>query len=111
MKGYIVGHTLFSVVAKDRNTAERRIQIDILASKKSYRKRDPSKIGWIPGKRNAVDAPSKEVFSEISVLYKLIFTKKTELKLFGWTERTVMSKEGSGEMYECSEGVGQREAG
>lgn len=63
--------TLFNVLRKSSNTAERRLQIDIFVLKESYKKRELKRIGWTKVSKNTADLLTNELLSERSAMEAL----------------------------------------
>lgn len=72
LEAYVDSRSLFKVVTKNRNTAERRLQNDMFALRDSYQTGELKSIGWIQGKENPADALAKDVVSERSALWRLM---------------------------------------
>lgn len=84
LEAYIDSCTLLNVVAKNGNTAEHHIQIDILALEEGYRRAELSQVGGIPWKTNDSNELAKELLSKRSTLWKLMVATKMELEPVGW---------------------------
>lgn len=76
--------TVFNVEAKGRKSAERRLQIDILALRESYDLGELYRIAWIPGTENPADSLIKPVLTHISPLFKIMRTNLFTLNPEGW---------------------------
>lgn len=81
---YVDSKTLFDVVAKDGNTSEKRLQIDIYALRESYDKGELSRLNWIPGNINPADGLTKTILNDKNPLWTLINTNKLKLEAQGW---------------------------
>ena len=61
IEGITDSKTVFNVVAKEAQTTERRLQIDICTVKESYDKGELRRMFWEPGVSNAADPLTKPV--------------------------------------------------
>lgn len=61
MEAFVYSKTVLSTVTNHSRTAEKRLQTDILASKKSCKKGELKGMGWTQGKQAPVDGLTKEV--------------------------------------------------
>lgn len=91
MEAMVDSWTLFSVIAKDAPTTERRLQIDVAALRESYAKGELHRIGWIPGLANPADALTKQVLKDNSPLSLLVQQNHFMVELTGWAERSPRS--------------------
>ena len=76
--------SVFNVIAKDGKTAERRLQIYVLALRQSYDLGELERIAWIPGTDNPADSLTKPVLSTSSPLFNIMCSNKFSLKPDGW---------------------------
>lgn len=81
----IDSRTVFNVIAKDAQTAERRLQIDVLALRQSYDAGELERIGWIPGDKNPADSLTKPVLNIRSPLFSIMVTNRFLTKPQGWS--------------------------
>ena len=84
VEAYVDSKTLFDVVAKNSNTTEKRLQIDIFALKESYAKGELRKLTWIPGNNNPADALTKPILTATSPLWRLMKDNKLDTEALGW---------------------------
>lgn len=75
---------VFNVVEKDCKTAERRLQIDILALRKSYDLEELDRIAWIPASSNPADSLNKPVLTTKSPLFNIMEKNLLNFKPKGW---------------------------
>lgn len=61
LEAMIDSKTVFNVIEKDGQTAERRLQIDVLALRQSYDQGELAQIAWIPSAKN-LPIPSQNQF-------------------------------------------------
>ena len=80
----IDSRTVFNVIAKDGQTVEKRLQIDVLALRQSYDVGELEKFSWIPGSANPADALTKPVISFKSPLYIIMSTNAFDIDPKGW---------------------------
>ena len=80
----IDSRTVFNVIAKDGQTAEKRLQIDVLALRQSYDAGELEQFSWIPGSVNPADALTKPVISLKSPLYMMMSTNVFDIDPKGW---------------------------
>lgn len=57
---YVDSKTVFDVIAKDGQTNERSLQIDICALQETYANGEVTKLGWIPGESNPSESLTKQ---------------------------------------------------
>lgn len=60
---FVHSRTLFNVIVKDSGTAERRLLVDVFELKKSCRRGELNRIGWIPGNERGADVLTKKVMT------------------------------------------------
>lgn len=84
LEALIDSKTVFNVIAKDGQTAERRLQIDVLALRQSYDIGELDRLAWIPGKDNPADPLTKPVTNTTSPLFSIMTTNKFQTKPQGW---------------------------
>lgn len=80
----IDSRTVFNVITKDGQTAEKRLQIDVLAIRQSYDAGELDKFSWIPGSINPADALTKSAISLKSPLYSIMSTNVFDINPKGW---------------------------
>lgn len=83
MEAFVDSRTLFNVVAKNGSTTERRLQIDIMASKKSYPPEELQKIGWIPGSSIFADGLAKKMILQLTATRKLMTKTNLDVNAVG----------------------------
>ena len=86
---YIDSKTLFDVVAKDSNTTEKRLQIDIHALRENYSNKELKSLNWIPGIMNPANSLTKAVYGSNNPLWDLMMTNKLVIQPIGWAERAI----------------------
>lgn len=84
IEAIIDSKTMFNVIARDGQTTERRLQIDIFALRQSYDNGELRRISWIPGTANPADALTKPVLNTRSPLFKLMQTNRLTKGALGW---------------------------
>ena len=84
LEALVDSKTVFDVIARDAQTSERRLQIDVLALRQSYDRGELDRIAWIPGDKNAADPLTKYVLSKTSPLYMIMTTNKFGIRPQGW---------------------------
>ena len=77
--------SLFDVISKSTITAEKRLMIDLKATKESYKNREIEIIGFIRTKSNPADCLTKVTNSE--VLRNILKSAKIEHSVDQWVER------------------------
>lgn len=87
MEAFVDSRTLFNVVTKNSNTAERRLQIDIFALRESYKNGELKRIGWIKGNENPADVLTKELLSDASPMSLLMKSNRFNVEPVGWAVR------------------------
>ena len=78
--------SLFNVVTKDGQAAERRLQIDMLTLKQNYDAGELSRMSWIPGTLNPSDALTKYIVSKLTPLYQVMIDNKFVVPQKGWVK-------------------------
>ncbi|KAF7122850.1 hypothetical protein CNMCM5793_000960 [Aspergillus hiratsukae] len=78
-------YSLYKCLIKLRTTKEKRLMIDIMALRQSYKQREIMKIRWINGGDNPADAMTKA--DPNKALEKFITTKTLRVRVEGWVER------------------------
>ena len=94
IEALIDSKTVFNVVAKDGKTAERILQIDILAHRQSYDIGELDRIAWIPGNTNPADSFTKTILSTTSPLFHIMQKNKFTLVPQGWANSHEKTKRG-----------------
>lgn len=84
LEAYVDSRSVFDVIAKDGNTTEKRLQIDIYALRQSYADGELDQIGWIPGTSNPADALTKINSCTTSPLQHLMTSNKLHIDPIGW---------------------------
>lgn len=80
--------TVFNTVAKQANTPEKRLQVDLNAILESYSNNELANISYISGLMNPVDPLTKIGNLKDSPLAYLMTTKKISLNAIGWATVT-----------------------
>ncbi|KAK1993149.1 hypothetical protein LX36DRAFT_730585, partial [Colletotrichum falcatum] len=79
-------YSLYKCLVKLRTTKEKRLIINIMALRQSYKRREIYKIRWIQGDNNPVDAFTKATPNK--ALEGLILTRRLNIRMNGWVSRT-----------------------
>ena len=82
---YTDSKSLYEYLVKLGTTQEKRLIVDIMSLRQSYKRREITEILWIQGNKNPADAITKE--RSCNALQKLVDTNKLELEVGGWVER------------------------
>ena len=88
IEGMTDSRTTFNVVAKETQSTERRLQIDIHSLRESYDTGEMKRMSWIPGVINAADQMTKPILSELSPLYRIMSSNRFEVRPHGWSTHT-----------------------
>ncbi len=78
--------SLYDCFVKLNTIAEKRLMIDLMCLRQSYKRRENAEIRWIDEDSNFADAMTKSKFC--NVLIKFIDIIIIELKITEWIERT-----------------------
>jgi hypothetical protein len=78
--------SLYECLVKLDTIAEKRLMIDLICLRQSYKRREIAEIRWIDENSNFADAMTKSKFC--NALIKFIDTNIIELKITEWVERT-----------------------
>ncbi len=76
---------LYDCLVKLNTIAEKKLMIDLMCLRQSYKRRKIAEIRWINEDNNLADAITKSKFC--NALIKLIDTNIIELKITEWVER------------------------
>lgn len=60
--------TLYNVIVKSREMAERRLPIDVCPLRKGYRRGELNRIGWIPENESEADVIAKRMITKNSAM-------------------------------------------
>jgi hypothetical protein len=82
--------SLFDCLIKLETTSEKRLMIDLMCLKQSYKRRKIAEIRWIDENINFANAMTKSKFC--NALIKLIDTNIIVLKITEWVEREIFDK-------------------
>ena len=94
MDVYVDSKTLFNIVAKDGNTAEKRLKIDMWAIRESYDKKEIRNIYWIASSMNLADQLTKPILLNDTALWNVMKTNKINTEALGWTNSHNTEKAG-----------------
>jgi len=78
-------YSLYDYITKLGTTIEKRLIIDIIGLRQSYKRREIYEVRWIDGNCNLVDAITKEKLGQ--ALRQLIKTNTLNLITKGWVDR------------------------
>ena len=84
LEAMIDSKTVFNVVAKDGQTAEKRLQIDVLALRQSYDLGELDRIAWIPGHENPADSLTKPVLTKKTPMFAMMESNNFGTEPHGW---------------------------
>lgn len=84
LEAYVDSRSVFEVLAKDDNTTEKWLQIDIHALRKSYSKGELDRIGWISGDSNPADEMTKVSKLKSNPLTRLMTSNFFHIDGTGW---------------------------
>lgn len=87
IEAFVYCRTIFKVIGKWSNSAERRLQIDVCALIKVNIKRDSWRIECNSGSDNVADELTKENLSQNSAMRKLVASNKVCKDGFGLPQR------------------------
>jgi hypothetical protein len=76
---------LYKCLVKLGTTKEKRLMIDIMAIRQSYKRRELFKIRWINGLDNPADAITKATPNK--ALENFVTTNKIRVRVEGWVKR------------------------
>ena len=82
---YIDSYLLYQCFVQLGTTSEKRLMINIMVLRQSYKRQEIDKIRWICGKDNPANAMTKA--SPNLVLERIISTNKAIIRLEGWVKR------------------------
>ena len=76
--------SFYNCLVKLGTTQEKRLMVDLMCLRQAYEQREITKIKWISGGNNLVDAMTKA--KPCQALKTLIDTNKLNLKVTEWVE-------------------------
>ena len=82
---YTDSYSLYECLVKLGTTTEKRLIIDIISLRESYKNREIAEIRWINGTDNPADAITKA--SPNNTLETLISTNRLTIRIEGWVQR------------------------
>ena len=85
LEAMVDSKTVFDVIARDSQTAERRLQIDVLALRQSYNCGELDRLGWIPGEKNGADPLTKYALAKTTALYMMMKYNYFGIEPQGWS--------------------------
>ena len=83
---YTDSDSLFKVIVKNSTTTERRLMIDLQATREAYGNHEISDIGWVKSDDNPADALTKR--HHCAALIKIMDTGRLDLEVLQWVVRT-----------------------
>lgn len=84
LHAYIESNIVFYITAKDVQTNERRLQIDISELLELYPNGELTTLGWIPGRKNPMDGLTKQQFRTTAPLWNVMTSNTLALDPCGW---------------------------
>lgn len=84
MEALVDSRTVFNVVAKDGQSTEKRLQIDVLALHQINDEGELNRIAWIPRSENPADSLTKPVLKDTSPLLNIMQTNIFTIQPQGW---------------------------
>ena len=78
-------YSLYEYLVKLRTTKEKRLIIDIIAIRQSYKRRELQEIQWINSQDNPADAITKS--NPNKALEKFLDTNCLQVRVEGWVKR------------------------
>jgi hypothetical protein len=78
-------YSLYECLVKLGTTKEKRLMIDIMALRQSYKRREITEIRWIDGKDNPTDAMTKSTPNK--ALEEFIDSNQLNVRVEGWVQR------------------------
>lgn len=85
LAAYIDSRSVFDVIAKDGNTTEKRLQIDIFAVPQSYKNVESVMIRWVPDVANPIDALTTIYSCTSSIPLNFMKNNRLNFDYIGWT--------------------------
>ena len=82
---YIDSKSLYNYLVKLGTTQEKRLIVDIMCLRQSYKRQEIMEILWINGDSNPANAMSKA--KTCHTLWELINTNMVNIKTLGWVEQ------------------------
>jgi hypothetical protein len=83
---YTDSYSLYECLVKLGTTKEKRLMIDIIALRQSYKCREIAEVRWIDGKDNPADAMTKPTANK--VLERFLDNNHLQIRVEGWVQRT-----------------------